>query len=77
MCKEENAMTTRTNIILDDDIVEEAKKLTSFRTKREVVDFALRELVRQLRKKNLLSIRHKGMWQGDLSKWRRKRFDIN
>lgn len=70
-------MATRTNIILDDDIVEEAKKLTSFRTKREVIDFALRELVRQLRKKNLLSIRHKGMWQGDLSKWRSKRFDIN
>lgn len=70
-------MTTRTNIILDDDIVEEAKKLTSFRTKREVIDFALRELVRQLRKKNLLSIRHKGMWRGDLLKWRRKRFDIN
>jgi Arc/MetJ family transcription regulator len=70
-------MTTRTNIILDDDIVEEAKKLTSFRTKREVVDFALRELVKQLRKKNLLAIRHKGMWQGNLSKWRSKRFDIN
>jgi Arc/MetJ family transcription regulator len=59
-------MTTRTNIILDDDIVEEARRLTSFRTKREVVDFALRELVRQLRRKNLLAIRHKGMWQGDL-----------
>lgn len=70
-------MTTRTNIILDDDMVEEAKKLTSFRTKREVVDFALRELLKQLRKKKLLAIRHKGMWQGDLSKWRRKRFDNN
>ena len=70
-------MTTRTNIILDDAIVEEAKKLTSFRTKREVIDFALRELVKQFRKKKLLAIRHKGMWQGDLSKWRRKRFDIN
>jgi Arc/MetJ family transcription regulator len=70
-------MTTRTNIILDDDIVEEAKELTSFKTKREVIDFALRELVKQLRRKKLLSMRHKGMWQGDLSKWRKKRFDIN
>lgn len=70
-------MTTRTNIVLDDAIVDEAKKLTSFRTKREVVDFALRELVKQLKKKKLLAIRHKGMWQGDLSKWRRNRFDIN
>jgi Arc/MetJ family transcription regulator len=70
-------MTTRTNIILDDDIVEEAKELTSFKTKREVIDFALRELVKQLRRKKLLTMRHKGMWQGDLSKWRKRRFDIN
>jgi Arc/MetJ family transcription regulator len=70
-------MTTRTNIMLDDSIVEEAKNLTSFKTKREVVDFALRELVKQLRRKKLLTIRHKGMWQGNLSKWRRKRVDIN
>jgi Arc/MetJ family transcription regulator len=70
-------MTTRTNIILDDNIVEEAKELTSFKTKREVIDFALRELIKQLRRKKLLTMRHKGMWQGDLSKWRKKRFDIN
>jgi len=70
-------MTTRTNIILDDDIVEEAKELTSFKTKREVIDFALRELIKQLRRKKLLAVRHKGMWQGDLSKWRKGRVDIN
>ncbi len=52
-------MTTRTNIILDDDIVEEAKELTPFKSKREVIDFALRELVKQLRRKKLLTIRHK------------------
>ena len=70
-------MMTRTNIILNDEVVEEAKKLTSLKTKREVIDFALRELVKQLRRKKLIAIRHKGIWQGDLSKWRRKRFDIN
>jgi Arc/MetJ family transcription regulator len=70
-------MTTRTNIILDDNIVEEAKELTSFKTKREVIDFALRELIKQLRRKKLLTMRHKGMWQGDLSKWRKRRLDIN
>ena len=70
-------MTTRTNIILDDNIVEEAKELTSFKTKREVIDFALRELIKQLRRKKLLAVRHKGMWQGDLSKWRKRRVDIN
>ncbi|MEW6419717.1 MAG: type II toxin-antitoxin system VapB family antitoxin [Nitrospirota bacterium] len=70
-------MTTRTNIVIDDRVVEEAKKLTSLKTKKEVVDFALRELVNQLRRKKLLTIRHKGLWEGNLSKWRRKRFDSN
>jgi Arc/MetJ family transcription regulator len=70
-------MTTRTNIVIDDKVVEEAKKLTSLKTKKEVVDFALRELVSQLRRKKLLTIRRKGLWEGDLSRWRRKRFDSN
>jgi len=48
-------MMTRTNIILNDEVVEEAKKLTSLKTKREVIDFALRELVKQLKRKKLLA----------------------
>jgi Arc/MetJ family transcription regulator len=35
----------RTNIVLDDRIVKEAMRLTGVKTKREVVDRALRELV--------------------------------
>jgi len=35
----------RTNIVIDDRLVEEAMRLTRARTKREVVDRALRELV--------------------------------
>lgn len=35
----------RTNIVLDDRIVKEAMRLTGAKTKREVVDRALRELV--------------------------------
>lgn len=35
----------RTNIDLDDDLVAEAMRLTRTRTKNEVVDRALRELV--------------------------------
>lgn len=35
----------RTNIVLDDQIVKEAMRLTGAKTKREVVDRALRELV--------------------------------
>lgn len=35
----------RTNIVLDDRVVKEAMRLTGAKTKREVVDHALRELV--------------------------------
>ena len=35
----------RTNIVLDDALVERAMRLTGARTKREVVDIALRRLI--------------------------------
>ena len=35
----------RTNIEIDDEIVQEAMRLTGARTKREVVDISLRRLV--------------------------------
>ncbi len=38
----------RTNIVLDDQIVNEAMRLTGAKTKREVVDRALRELIARL-----------------------------
>ncbi|MCY4129358.1 MAG: type II toxin-antitoxin system VapB family antitoxin [Gammaproteobacteria bacterium] len=46
----------RTNIVLDDELVDEAFSLTSVRTKRELVDLALREMVHRRRKKNLLDL---------------------
>ena len=41
----------RTNIVLDDDLVEQAFALTGVRTKRELVHLALSELVRQQKKR--------------------------
>lgn len=70
-------MGTRTNIVLDEKLVEEVKTLTSLKTKREVVDLALHELLKQLRRKKLLAMRHKGLWQGDLEQTRRQRLDTD
>jgi Arc/MetJ family transcription regulator len=47
---------TRTNIVLDDKLLAEAMKLTRTRTKREVVDIALREMVARRRRKNVLEL---------------------
>ena len=46
----------RTNIVLDDKLVKEAIMLTGITTKRELVDVALRELIRVKRKKNLFDL---------------------
>ena len=45
----------RTNIVLDDALVAEALALTHARTKSEVVQLALKELVRSRRKKRNLA----------------------
>ncbi len=46
----------RTNVFLDDDLVEEARKLTGIQTKRELVNEALRVLIESQKRKNLLEI---------------------
>jgi Arc/MetJ family transcription regulator len=49
----------RTNIVLDDDLVQEAKKLTGIKTKRALVDLALRALVRSRKAPSLLDLKGK------------------
>lgn len=49
----------RTNIVIDDGLVEEAMALSKLTTKREVVQRALEEFVRTLKKKDLREIRGK------------------
>lgn len=70
-------MGVRTNIVLDDEIVNEVKKLTTLRTKKDVVDLALNELLKQLRRKKLISIRRPGLWKGNLALSRKSRIDTH
>ncbi len=46
----------RTNIVLDDDLVEEALRLTGLKTKRELVHKALEALVRSHRRRRLADL---------------------
>ena len=52
-------METRTNIMLDTELVKEALQLTELKTKKDVVDFALHELVKQYRRRKLLDLRQR------------------
>ena len=46
----------RTNIVMDDDLVQVAFALTGVRTKRELDHMALKELVRRHRKRDLTEL---------------------
>jgi Arc/MetJ family transcription regulator len=66
-------MCMRTNIEIDDELMDEAQRLTGISTKREAVDFALRELVSRHRRLGLLELRGRVHWEGDLATSRRGR----
>jgi len=60
----------RTSVVLDDQLVEEVKSLTGIKTTREVVEHALHELLRHSRQKDILKLRGRIDWQGDLDAMR-------
>ena len=55
----------RTNIVLDDELVAEAMKLTGAKTKREVVDRALRELLYKERQRRLKRLKGSNLLDPD------------
>ena len=63
----------RTNIEIEGRLMREALQLTGVRTKREVVDLALRELVARHRRLGILKLRGRVSWQGNLEESRRGR----
>ena len=63
----------RTNIVIDDDLLIEARKLTGLATKRAVIEEALRFLVTAKRQERVLTLRGKIRWEDDLDLMRRER----
>jgi len=61
----------RTNIIIDDELMDEAKKLSGLRTKRAVVENGLRLLIQLKKQERLKQLRGKLKWVGDLDEMRR------
>ena len=46
----------RTNVVLDDDLVNEAIRLSGIKTKKEVISIALQEFVTARKRRNLLEL---------------------
>lgn len=63
----------RTNVVLDDELVEECMKLTGIETRRALIDHALREVRRHGCQRRLLELKGAVKWEGDLAAWREAR----
>ena len=60
----------RTNIEIDDDLMDEAMKASGLATKRETVEAGLRLLVQLKRQRRIRSYRGQLRWEGGLASWR-------
>ena len=60
----------RTNIVIDDELMEQVLRLTGLKTKREAVELGLKTLVRLSKQAELKSLRGKLQWDGDLDEMR-------
>lgn len=61
----------RTNIVIDDRLMADALALSGAKTKREAVQLALETLVRLKRQDDIVKLRGKINWTGDLDSMRR------
>jgi Arc/MetJ family transcription regulator len=66
--------TMRTNIVIDDSLMAEAMAVTGLGTKREIVETALRTLIRINRQMDVLALAGTIDWVGDLDAIRQGRF---
>jgi Arc/MetJ family transcription regulator len=60
----------RTNIVIDDKLMQDALRATGLKTKRETVELGLRTLVRLRRQEEIRGLRGKLSWHGDLETMR-------
>ena len=63
----------RINVVLDEALVAECRKVTGLPTQRSLIDHALRELLRHGRQRKVLELQGRIAWRGDLRAWRKGR----
>jgi len=63
----------RTNTELDERLVRRGLRIFNCKSKRELLRLALKELLRSAKRKEILELRGKVKWKGDLDELRRSR----
>lgn len=61
----------RTNLVLNEDLLEEATRLSGERTYSRTVERALEEFVRRVKARQILELAGSGLWEGSLPDLRR------
>jgi Arc/MetJ family transcription regulator len=61
----------RTNLVLRDELLEEATRLAGQKTWSATVNLALEDFIRRAKARQVLALRGSGLWQGTLSQMRR------
>jgi Arc/MetJ family transcription regulator len=60
----------RTNIVIDDKLMDEVLKATGLQTKREAVELGLKTLIRLKKQEGIKAFRGRLKWDGDLESMR-------
>jgi len=63
----------RNNIDLDERLVRRGLRIFNCKSRRELLRLALKELLRSAKRKEILELRGKVKWKGDLDELRRSR----
>lgn len=61
----------RTNIVIREDLLEEATRLGGERTYSRTVERALEDFVRRIKARRILELAGTGLWEGDLAEMRK------
>jgi Arc/MetJ family transcription regulator len=67
-------LAMRTNIEIDDELIQEALRVSGLKTKRAAVEAGLKALIRLNRQKKILDLAGKVHWDGNLDESRKGRF---
>ena len=63
----------RTNVVLDEKLVQDCIKATGIKTQKALIDHALRELLRHENQIRILELKGRIGWDGNLDEWRQGR----
>ncbi len=60
----------RTNIVIDDDLMDDALKITGLKTKKEAVELGLKVLIKLKKQESIKAFKGRLNWEGSLEEMR-------